>query len=87
MPQDRQKTSITNCFWENNNKGTSAAEWPHDQRYVEMGAIMGDLAVMNDTAERCVKDIQDFDHRGNIVSGSHRVKLPSFLKNEMEEQL
>ncbi len=72
------------------------AEWPHDQRYAEMGAIMGDLAVVNDTAERCVKDIQDFanaardgDHRGNIVlvSGSHRVKLPSFLKNEMEEQL
>ena len=45
---------------------------------------MGDLAVMNDTAERCVKDTQklsiaalDGDHRRNIVlvSGSHRVKL------------
>ena len=50
------------------------AEWLHDPRYVEMGVIMEDLAVVNDTAERCIKDIQDFaiadrdgNHRGNCV--------------------
>ena len=61
-----------------------------------MSAVIRDLAVVNDTAERCIKDIQDYanaanggDHRGNIilVSASHGIKIPSFLKYEMEENL
>jgi len=72
------------------------AQWSGDGRYQEMASIMSDLAVVNDAADRGVKDIQDYanaardgDQRGNIilVSGSHRIKMHSFLKNEMEENL
>ena len=61
-----------------------------------MGAIIDDFVVVNDTAERCIKDIQDFanaardgDYHGNnvLVSASHRLKFLSFLKNGMEEQI
>ena len=72
------------------------AQWSDNVHYAEMSTVIRDLAVVNDTAERCIKDIQDYanaandgDHRGNIilVSASHRIKIPSFLKNEMEENL
>lgn len=73
-----------------------AAQWGDDGHYQEMSAVMMDLAVINDTAERGVEDIQDYanaandgDHRGNIilVSASHRIRIPAFLKNEMEENM
>ena len=58
------------------------AEWFHVLHYVEMGAITEDLAVVNDTAERCIRDIQDFanvahdgDHRGNIVLAVNPLRL------------
>ena len=58
--------------------------------------VVSDLSVVNDTAERSIKDIQDHadsandrDQRQNIilVSQSHRIKIPNYLKNEMEEKL
>ena len=61
-----------------------------------MAAVVRELPVVNDTAKRSIKDIQDYanaandgDRRGNIiiVSASHRIKIPSFLKKEMEENL
>ena len=71
-------------------------EWTRDADYQQMSAILSDLAVVNDAAERCVRDIQEYanaandgNQRGNIilVSTSHRVRIPTFLKNEMEENL
>ena len=61
-----------------------------------MAEIIHSLSVVNDTAERCVKNVQDFanaardgTHRERIilVANSHRVKIPSFTKNEMEENI
>lgn len=72
------------------------AEWDNDDEYVRMYGIVRHLAVVNDTAERSVKDVQEYansakdgHHRGEIilVSSSHRIKLPQFLKNEMNENL
>ena len=69
-------------------------EWYQDQGYFNMAQVVRQLAVVNDAAERCFKDIQEYanaaqdgQHRENImlVSGSHRIKVPGFLKNEMEE--
>ena len=36
------------------------AEWETDQEYVKMKAVLKDLKVINDPAERCIKDIQDY---------------------------
>ena len=70
--------------------------WLADQRYQEMADVINSISVVNDTAERCVKNVQDFAnaardgaHRGRIilVANSHRVKIPTFTKNEMEENI
>ncbi len=61
-----------------------------------MARQVSNLEVVNDSAERGIKDIQDYansaqdgGHREKIaiVSSSHRIKLPEFKKNEMEEEL
>lgn len=61
-----------------------AAQWEDNEHYVAMAKIVTDLAVVNDTCERSVKDVQDYAnaandrvYRGNIivVSNSHRIKL------------
>ena len=71
-------------------------EWVDDDGYKQMASIMRDLAVVNDTAERSLKDIEEYanaahdgEKRGKIilVSNSHRFKLPEFLKNEMENNI
>lgn len=68
-------------------------QWPMNEGFVQMAQVMSDLAVVNDTAERGVKDIEDYansahdaEQRGRVVlvSNSHRAKLPDFKKNEME---
>jgi hypothetical protein len=76
--------------------GSPAGTWQEDEEYKHMAAIVCHIPVVNDAAERSVKDIQDYasvakdgKHRENImlVSNSHRAKIPAFLKNEMEEHL
>ena len=71
-------------------------EWEQNPAYREMADVVKNMAVVNDAAERGVRDVQDYansagdgEHRGEIVlvSNSHRIKLPKFLKNELEEQL
>ena len=71
-------------------------QWITDERYRQMAQVMKSLSVVNDTAERCVKNVQDFanaardgQHRGRIilVANDHRVKIPTFLKNTMEENM
>ena len=70
--------------------------WPASRHYREMHNVVSDLSVVNDTAERSIKDIQDYadsandtDQRQNIilVSQSHRIKIPNYLENQMEEKL
>ena len=71
-------------------------EWEGNEEFDLMAKIVGDLAVVNDTAERAVKDVEDYAnaaHDGEkrekiiLVSNSHRFKLPEFLKNEMENSI
>ena len=67
-----------------------------DEEDKHMAAIVCNIPVVNDSAERSVKDIQDYanvakdrTHKENImlVSNSHRVTIQAFLKKEMEEHL
>ena len=66
--------------------------WDTDE-YVSMRETLSPLEVVNDTAERGVKDIQEYANaaRDNgqtgriiLVSNSHIVKLREFLKKEMK---
>lgn len=70
--------------------------WDTHPGYRSMATVVHNLEVVNDAAERGVKDVQDYANtardgvqRGRIalVSASHRIKVPEFLKNEMEENL
>ena len=63
--------------------------WASDLAFLDMARVMSDLAVVNDTAERGIKDVeeyanasQDGEQRGKVilVSNSHRAKLPVFLR-------
>lgn len=72
------------------------AQWNTHAEYLSMREVLTNLAVVNDAAERGVKDIQDYANiardgtcreRMILVSNSHRMKIQSFLKNEMEENL
>lgn len=72
------------------------AQWDTSPEYRSMKDILTNLAVVNDAAERGIKDITDYANvardgtcreRIILVSNSHRIKIPSFLKNEMEENL
>ena len=64
--------------------------WEESEEFQDMSRIMCDLAAVNDTADRCVKDIEDFANAANMVSNvanSHRYRMPQFLKNEMEHDI
>ena len=69
-------------------------QWIVDQKYLRIKETVSGIEVVNDTAERWAKDIQDYAkaardgaHRGRIiiVTNSHRAK--QFSRNEMEENL
>ena len=73
-----------------------ADQWIGDHEYCSMRDIVTKLEVVNDIAERGVKDTQEFSnaagdgaHRERIilVSNSHRIKLPGYTKREMEESI
>ena len=68
--------------------------WKKLRAMIPNHKIVNRIVVVNDAAERGIKDIQEYanaagdsEDRGNIVlvSNSHRVKIPVFSKNEMEE--
>ena len=72
------------------------SDWENFVEYMEMAKVITELAVVNDTAERGVKDVEDYaniakdsDKRQKmvLVSNSHRSKISSFMKNEMEEKM
>ena len=69
-----------------------------DNEYLGMKNTVCRLQVVNDTAERSIKDIQEYAKCGKrwgeerkksyyYLSQIHNVKLPNFQKNEMEEHL
>ena len=58
-----------------------------------MSAIISHLAVVNDNAERSIKDVEEFtnyagdgDKRGKIITiaDAQRIKCPDFKKASME---
>ena len=70
--------------------------WEDNDQYQDMSHVVTKLAVVNDAAERGVEDIQDYQNAARdgtcrerivLVSNSHRLKIPKFLKNEMEENM
>ncbi len=76
--------------------GQHPTRWPAYAEYRRLDTIIRHLEVVNDAAERGVKDIQEYAdmakdgvYRGKmqLVASSHRIKIPSFLKNEMEENM
>ena len=44
---------------------TDPGEWLSDEEYQRMSNFIRDLKVVNDLAERCVKDIQDYKNTAN----------------------
>ncbi len=71
-------------------------DWDQNYEYKKMKDLVSSLSVVNDAAERGVKDVQDYANAsrdGNyrerivLVSNSHRSKIPKFFKNEMEEMM
>ena len=60
---------------------TPTGQWETDPSYLRMREVVSHLAVVNDAAERGVKDIQDYDNvtrdgtcreRMILISNSHR---------------
>ena len=72
------------------------SDWENFDEYLKMAQVVAEIAVVNDTAERGVKDIEDYANKAKdgvkrqnmvLVSNSHRSKIPEFKKNEMENEL
>lgn len=68
--------------------------WDTAAEYIAMSAIVKHIAVVNDAAERGIKDIQDYanvaqdgTHRERIVlvTHAHRKMIPDFKKKEMDK--
>ena len=71
-------------------------QWAYNGQFQHMSNIVNNLSVVNDAAERGVKDIQDYANAARdgscreqmvLVSNMHRIRLPNFLKNEMQEKM
>ena len=64
--------------------------------YRKRAKVVNNLAVVNDSAERGLDDIEDYANQATdgakwknmvLVSNSHRSKIPEFKKNEIENEL
>ena len=73
-----------------------SAEWSENPAYNVMEGIISDLSVVNDTAERAVKNVTDYadsandgGHRGRIIEVAMwlRANMPSFDKGLMEDTI
>ena len=71
-------------------------DWEQNDEYKKMKTLISSPSVVNDPAERGVKDVQDYANAsrdGNyreqivLVSNSYRSRIPKFFKNEMEEMM
>ena len=70
------------------------SQWSEDEEYARKATVIRQLAVVNDAAERGVKDCTEYADvtrdgalRGRIiaVASSHRAAAPSLLKHELEK--
>ena len=70
-----------------------ASEWGDDDEYLEMLDLFHDLKVVNDLAERCVKDMEEFvdttkdvEHRDNVllVATDHRKIFQDLRKSALQ---
>ena len=79
--------------YENNHEWLTQlpAEWPKYQEYIEMNDVVYTLEVVNDNAEREIKNVQEYAMSSLdgellqnivIVSNSHRAEIASFLKRD-----
>jgi hypothetical protein len=68
-------------------------QWRTNPEFLNLYEVVRKLKVVNDVAERGVKDIEDYANSANdgahririiLVCNSHRFKLPGFTKHEME---
>ena len=73
-----------------------AEDWEGDREYREMNAIVMDLSVTNDTAERAISKVtqyanaaEDGGQRGKIimVAAWHNSKMSGYTKEEMENSI
>ena len=69
-------------------------QWPEDEENARMEKVVMQLAVVNDAAERGIKDCTDYADaardgslHGRIITvvSAHRVGVPSMLKHELEK--
>ena len=81
-----------NGAWLNDHPST----WLNDEEYLRMKNVISTISVVNYTAERGVKDIEDFANASKdssqrdkiiLVANYHRSCLPEFLKSEMENEI
>ena len=70
---------------------TPPGQWETNPQYAVMLLLVEKLAIVNNAAERGVKDIQHYANAARdgscrerivLVSNSHCIKIPKFLKNE-----
>ena len=67
---------------------SEVAEWSNDDECKMMLSILKDLKAVNDLAQRCIKDIQeytDFPHRDNmlLVVSDHRGVFQDLRKQSL----
>ena len=70
-----------------------ASEWENNEEFIKMSDMMHDLKVVNDLAERCVKDIEEYanatkdvEHRDNVllVATDHRGIFQDLRKQSLQ---
>ena len=71
-------------------------QWEDNDEYRNMKSVVSNIAVVNDAAERSIKDIQDFANTSNdsgrredivLVTESNRRSLATFTKRDLNEGL
>ena len=71
-------------------------DWQDNEEYVRMKHLLMDLKVVNDLAERCVKDVEEYanaskdpEHRDNIllVATDHRGLFQDTRKGSLDRVL
>ena len=75
---------------------SEVGEWSNNDEYKMMLSVLKDLKVVNDLAERCIKDIQEYAdlskdsaHKDNIllVVSDHRGVFQDLRKQSLQQNL
>ncbi len=57
-------------------------QWENDAEYVRIGSFIQDLSVVNDVAERCIKDITEYAEMAR--DSAHREKILLVVNDHRE---